>query len=68
MAKSNSAGMLSGMITTLNALALLDAHSNRKPKTVRKTTYSVREVYDAKRGVVVPLRTANIIITEETYR
>ena len=69
MAKSNSAGMFSGMITTLNALALLDRNSNRqRPKTTRRTTYTVKEVYDAKRGVVVTLRTANTTITEETYR
>ena len=69
MAKSNSAGMFSGMITTLNALALLDRNSNRqRPKTTRRTTCTVKEVYDAKRGVVVTLRTANTTITEETYR
>lgn len=63
MAKNES--ILGGVLTTLNALALIDSHTNRRRKPTRKTTYTIREVYDAKTGRIITLRSANTVITEE---
>lgn len=55
--------MLDGVLTTLNALALLE-HRNAKPKQTRRASVTRRQVYDAKRGQIITLTTETVTYTE----
>ena len=64
MAKSS--GFFDGAISMLNAIALMDRQCSQPPRRPSvKRTISYRQVYDAKKGKVITLKTETITGTKE---